>query len=29
LCDRCGVLLGQRDFIRGLTNFHWWQVADA
>lgn len=26
---RCCVLLKQCDFIRGLTHFHWWQVADA
>jgi transposase len=29
LCDRCCVLLKQRDFIRGLTHFHWWQEANA
>jgi hypothetical protein len=29
LCDRCCVLLEQRDFIRGLTHFHWWQAANA
>lgn len=29
LYDRCRVLLKQCDLIRGLTNFHWWQLADA
>ncbi|MGH2413638.1 MAG: transposase [Microcystaceae cyanobacterium] len=29
LCARCCVLLKQRDFIRGLTHFHWWQAAGA
>jgi transposase len=29
LYDRCRVLLKQQDFIRGLTQFHWWQTAGA
>ncbi|CAA9372590.1 hypothetical protein AVDCRST_MAG94-4271 [uncultured Leptolyngbya sp.] len=29
LFDRCRVLLKQRDFIRGLTHFHWWQDMGA
>lgn len=29
ICDRCCVLLKQRNFIQGLTNFHWWQEANA
>lgn len=29
LYDRCCVLLRQCDFIRGLTHFHWWQLAGA
>jgi transposase len=29
LCERCCVLLQQHDFIRGLTHFHWWQLAGA
>ena len=29
LCERCCVLLKQREFIRGLTHFHWWQNANA
>jgi hypothetical protein len=29
LFDRCRVLLKQRDFIRGLTHFHWWQETGA
>jgi transposase len=29
LCDRCCALLKQREFIRGLTHFHWWQEAHA
>lgn len=24
VCERCQQLLGQKDLIRGLTNFHWW-----
>jgi transposase len=28
LNDRCCVLLRQCKFIQGLTNFHWWQVAE-
>jgi transposase len=29
LSERCCGLLKQRDFIRGLTHFHWWQAANA
>jgi transposase len=29
LCNHCCVLLKQCEFIRGLTHFHWWQVANA
>jgi transposase len=29
LYDRCRVLLKQPDFIRGLSQFHWWQTAGA
>jgi transposase len=27
LSERCCGLLKQRDLIRGLTHFHWWQAA--
>jgi transposase len=27
LYDRCRVLLKQQDFIRSLTQFHWWQTV--
>lgn len=29
LCERCCVLLKQPEFLRGLTNFHWWKAANA
>ena len=29
ICARCCILLKEREFIRGLTHFHWWQAASA
>lgn len=29
ICHRCEELLKRPDFIRGLTQFHWWPTVDA
>ena len=29
LAHRCRVLIERPDFVRGLTNFHWWEKAVA